>query len=181
MKVVVIFLVLLFVLNCSLAVKNEQYARFYRFDICKEAPDSPIKWEYNTIDNSNPKYTSINAKCEIFREVKTVQIAAVVTRCAKKDALDTCEPYTTVKPFNTCEFISMKSMTWTTYIRSFEPPFICPFKTGVYVQTNGTLDPNIFHFFPIHGWYWIVEFEIYEGKKLLFTYCSEFNVIKLNK
>lgn len=56
------------------------------------------------------------------------QLATVVVRCANKDALDTCEPYATIKPTDTCGFIALKGMTWSTYIRAFEPPFICPFK-----------------------------------------------------
>lgn len=55
-------------------------------------------------------------------------MATEVIRCANKDSADSCEPYATIKPLDTCGFIAMKGMTWSTYIRAFEPPFICPFK-----------------------------------------------------
>lgn len=61
--------------------------------------------------------------------VLLIQFEVFVTRCLNKETLDTCVPFTTLKPINTCALIAMSNMAWSELVNSIKPPIKCPFKT----------------------------------------------------
>lgn len=52
------------------------------------------------------------------------------------------------------------------------------FFQGKYLLTNGSLDPEMFNFFPIDHFYWKSDFRWYDDKNLMFTICAEYKVVK---
>ncbi|GLV39236.1 hypothetical protein CBL_06286 [Carabus blaptoides fortunei] len=153
--------------------------RYDRIEVCDQSAKSPMTVHYIRLSYPVNESVRISAKAGIGNYKGYIDLECNVQRCASREALDTCAPFTKLKPMNTCALLMMKNMAWTKIIESIKPPFQCPLTGRVELSIDEvTFDSDLFRFFPLDNYYWKVAIRIYFGKEYT-TVCSEGRVIKL--
>ncbi|GLV39234.1 hypothetical protein CBL_06284 [Carabus blaptoides fortunei] len=176
MNICVQYILILLASSILCSYGNRVITRFDRVELCDQSAKSPMTVHYIRLSYRVNESVRISTKASIDNYKGYIDLECNIQRCASREALDTCAPFTKLKPVNTCALLMMKNMAWTKIIESME--FQCPVTGRAELSADEVaFDSDLFRFFPLDNYYWKTTLTVYFGKEYT-SFCLEGRVIK---
>ncbi|KAJ8968471.1 hypothetical protein NQ314_002289 [Rhamnusium bicolor] len=122
--------ILLFVkANSELDMFRPKTVRIYQFKgTCRGLENATIQYTDIQLINVNRTF-HVSLKAHISKPVKNgLKLRLSLSRCRSRDALDSCETYTTIKVNHFCNILNAENKPWSEFVTLFKPPMKCPLK-----------------------------------------------------